>query len=148
MRKITLLVYHCSASKPSSKVTVEDIRAWHKARGFRDIGYHFIVDLDGTIHKGRDIEQAGAHAAGYNEISIGICYIGGLDDKTGKPADTRTFEQILALKNLDQTLKIIYPTIRKSVGHRDLSVDLNGDGVITKNEWLKSCPCWDVKTEL
>lgn len=148
MRALYLNVYHCSASRPGSKTTVDTIRSGHKARGFNDIGYHFIVDLDGTVHKGRDITRAGAHAEGYNSNSIGICYIGGLDDKTGKPADTRTLEQMISLKALDQILKIIYPTITKSVGHRDLSVDLNGDGVISKNEWMKSCPCFDVKTEL
>lgn len=146
MRTINLIVYHCSATRTGQTVTVEDIREWHKARGFKDVGYHFLIDEQGNVLKGRDTSLAGAHAEGYNLTSIGVCYFGGLD-KNGKPTDTRTWDQITAMRTLDQVLRIIYPEIKKSVGHRDLSVDLNGDGVISKNEYMKECPCFDVKTQ-
>ena len=143
MRDINLIVIHCSATREGKDYSVGDIRKWHKKRGFRDIGYHYIICLDGTIKKGRPIDQPGAHAKGYNTNSVGVCYIGGLDSE-GKPKDTRTTAQMHALRNAVSMLKALFnnPGV---VGHRDLSVDLNGDGVISKNEWMKSCPCFDIK---
>jgi N-acetylmuramoyl-L-alanine amidase len=141
-----MIVIHCSATREGKDYDVKTIRGWHVQRGFKDIGYHFLVHLDGTIEKGRPIDQAGAHAKGYNDESIGVCYVGGLD-KDGNPKDTRTLYQRQALLRLVEILEIIYP-IKDVVGHRDLSVDLNGDGVISRNEWIKACPCFNVKTEL
>ena len=146
MRTINLLVIHCTATRQGVDYTVEDIRKWHKQRGFRDIGYHFLIGIDGKIHNGRPIEQSGAHAKGYNTNSVGISYVGGLDSNN-KPSDTRTTAQIYALKSIVDVLSIIYD-VEKVVGHRDLSVDMNGDGVITPSEWMKSCPCFNVETEL
>ena len=146
MRHINLVVIHCSATQEGVDYDVATIRKWHKLRGFKDIGYHFLVHLDGRIEKGRPVEQIGAHAKGYNRDSIGVCYIGGLDHYR-KPKDTRTVAQYHALRRIVETLQIIYHAT-EVVGHRDLSVDLNGDGVISKNEWMKQCPCFDVKTEL
>ena len=108
------------------------------------VGYHILVHPDGRVDKGRPFSMIGAHARGHNRSSIGIAYIGGL--RYGKPADTRTPQQIIALRALDVLLENVFPDSEK-VGHRDLSVDINGDGVITKNEWLKECPCFDVKTQ-
>ena len=141
-----MIVIHCSATREGKDYDVKTIRGWHVQRGFKDIGYHFLVHLDGTIERGRPIDQAGAHAKGYNDESIGVCYVGGLD-KDGNPKDTRTLYQRQALLRLVEILEIIYP-IKDVVGHRDLSVDLNGDGVISRNEWIKACPCFNVKTEL
>jgi hypothetical protein len=146
MRDLKMIVVHCSATREGVDYDVESIRKWHIARGFRDIGYHFVIGLDGRVHKGRPIEQSGAHAKGYNSESIAICYVGGLDTNN-KAKDTRTIAQIHALRNIVDVLQIIYGNMELK-GHRDLSVDLNGDGVITPNEWLKSCPCFDVATEL
>jgi len=87
----------------------------------------------------------GAHAKGHNRNSVGVVYVGGLIE--GKPADTRTVPQIHALRGLVEALKAAF-NIVKVVGHRDLSVDLNGDGVISKQERMKECPCFNVKTEL
>lgn len=138
---------HCLATKEGVDYSAEQVRSWHvNQRGFRDIGYHFLIHLDGTIEKGRPIGQSGAHAKGYNKHSIGVAYVGGLD-KNGKPKDTRTVAQYHALRRCTETLKVIYP-IQHMEGHRDLSVDLNGDGMISENEWMKSCPCFDVATEL
>lgn len=142
MRNIDRIVIHCSATEDGKDVTVKDITGWHKKRGFRTIGYHYVIYLDGSINVGRPIKQLGAHARGYNDNSVGICYIGGL--KNGKPFDTRNYGQITALRNLVTVLRSIYD-IKKINGHRDLSVDLNGDGVITPNEWMKACPSFDMK---
>jgi N-acetyl-anhydromuramyl-L-alanine amidase AmpD len=146
MRNLNLIVIHCSATREGVDYSVDTIRQWHKARGFRDVGYHFVIGIDGTVRKGRPIEQSGAHAKGYNSESVGVCYIGGLGTDN-KPKDTRTNAQIHALRRIVETLKIIYD-IEDVVGHRDLSVDMNGDGVITPNEYMKACPCFDVKSEL
>ena len=95
----------------------------------------------------RPSEKVGAHARGYNAHSLGICYEGGLD-KNGRAADTRTERQKVSLRALVKVLRQLYPTINRVVGHRDLSADRNGDGVITPDEWTKQCPCFDVANEL
>jgi len=124
MRYLDLIVLHCTATKEGIDYDVATVRKWHKKRGFRDIGYHFLIHLDGTIEKGRSIEQSGAHAKGHNMRSIGIVYVGGLDSE-GRPKDTRTVAQVHALRRIVDVFKIIY-NIKEVVGHRDLSVDLNG----------------------
>ena len=95
----------------------------------------------------RPVERAVAHARGYNERSIGIAYEGGLDEQ-GRPADTRTELQKRSLRILVRVLKADFPGITQVVGHRDLSPDLDGDGVVEPDEWTKACPCFDVKKEL
>lgn len=145
MRTINHIVVHCSATKVSQKVTTADIDKWHKARGFRKIGYHYVIYQDGTIHKGREISEIGAHVTGNNSDSIAICYIGGIGSD-GKPSDTRTSDQKASLFFLLQSLKESFPKA-KICGHRDFSPDLNGNGVIEPQEWMKSCPSFDVKTE-
>ena len=118
----------------------------HRQRGFAGIGYHFVIYLDGSIHDGRDISKIGAHTTGHNTGSIGICYVGGLDkrDTNGKMIkDTRTYQQKNALYHLVKRLMEMYP-IKEVKGHRDYSPDTNGDGVISKYEWIKGCPCFEV----
>ena len=131
-RELNKIVIHCSATEQGRHFTVEDIRRWHLARNFRDIGYHYVIYIDGHIERGRPRMDQGAHAKGFNTDSIGICYVGGLINK--KPADTRTVPQIHALRGLVEGLKIAFE-IDEVVGHRDLSHD-------------RSCPCFDVKTQL
>ena len=93
MRKINEIILHCTASKEGQDFKAADIRRWHvQGNGWRDIGYHFVVDLDGTIEKGRPIEMAGAHTIGHNANSIGVVYVGGISSD-GKPKDTRTQKQ-------------------------------------------------------
>lgn len=92
MRKINKIILHCAATPEGKHFTVEDIDSWHKKRGFKCIGYHYVIYLDGTIAQGRTEDQIGAHCTGENKDSIGICYIGGCD-KNGKPKDTRTQAQ-------------------------------------------------------
>lgn len=143
--KVKYIVVHCTATMEGKDFRAADVRKWHKQQGWEDIGYHYVIDLDGLIEEGRNKRYQGAHVAGYNSCSIGVCYVGGLD-KGGLPADTRTPEQKHWLKYLLRSLKTRYPKA-KIVGHRDLSPDRNGDGVVTADEWLKCCPCFDVQAE-
>lgn len=146
MRNINLIVIHCSATPEGKDYHVEDIRKMHKARGWSDVGYHYIIPLDGQIEMGRPREKIGAHAKGFNRNSIGICYIGGVD-KNNVPKDTRTDAQKEALRCIVKDMLEQYPGAEVK-GHRDLSPDLNNDGIIQKWEWVKVCPCFDVATEL
>lgn len=152
MKTIDAIVVHCTATRAGQDVRAADIDKWHKERGFSGIGYHYVVDLDGTVELGRPLPLDGAHCntAGtsgqsYNRHSIGIAYVGGLDKK-GNPADTRTRAQKKALAKLIYRLIEQYPIV-EVIGHRDASPDVNGDGQITPNEWVKRCPCFDVRAE-
>jgi N-acetylmuramoyl-L-alanine amidase len=146
MRKINLIIVHCSATPEGKDYTVEDITRWHKARGFNGIGYHYVVYRDGTIHGGRPVTEIGAHCEGHNANSIGVCYIGGLANDGETPKDTRTTAQKLSLIKLLSQLKKLYPhAVIK--GHRDCSPDLNKDGKIEPSEWVKECPSFDAQTE-
>ena len=133
MKDVLYIVVHCTATRLSQRVTIDDIDRWHKARGFAQIGYHWYIDREGTIHQGRSEKLAGAHVRHYNQHALGICYEGGLDEK-GKPADTRTPEQIAALWFLLEDLRRDYPNA-KIVGHRDFP------------NVAKQCPCFDVQSE-
>lgn len=150
---IDAIVIHCSASRAGQDLRAADIDKMHQERGFAMIGYNFVVDLDGTVEDGRPLSRDGAHCntAGlsgksYNKHSIGICYVGGLDEN-GKPADTRTVAQKAALVDLVYRLLDEYPTIKEVIGHRDASPDKNGNGKIERNEWIKQCPCFSVRDE-
>jgi|TARA_R100000479_G_scaffold68576_1_gene32769 N-acetylmuramoyl-L-alanine amidase len=136
MRKIDKLIIHCTATPEGREVSVETIRKWHLGRGWRDIGYHFVIGLDGEVHEGRPIEQTGAHTKGQNYDSIGIAYVGGVEAKKvngeWKAKDTRTDKQKEALEDLLCYLKIKYAAA-KVYGHRDFST--------------KACPSFDAKTE-
>ena len=120
MRPIDTIIVHCSATPEGRDVSVSEIRKWHKARGWSDIGYHFVITLDGTMNVGRPIEKIGAHAKGYNRKSIGICYIGGTDSE-GNPKDTLTETQEAAMQALILELKKSYPSIKKLIGHNEVS---------------------------
>ena len=146
MRKIDLIVIHCSATRADRSLTLDDLEMQHRRRGFNGTGYHYYIRKDGTVHLTRPIERIGAHVKGFNSNSVGICYEGGLDAH-GCPADTRTPEQRAALKLLVHQLLETFPGSRVC-GHRDLSPDRNGNGEIEPEEWIKACPCFEVKAEL
>lgn len=131
MREINKIIVHCSATKPDQDFGVEDIRKWHKNQGWSDVGYHYIVRLDGSIEKGRPLEKIGAHVKGHNADSIGICYIGGID-KNGKPADTRTEAQKKTLDMLLTDLSIHF--LAPVSGHNDYTN-------------TKACPSFKAKDE-
>ena len=147
MRPLHTIAVHCTATPEGNEYTVDTIRGWHRQLGWSDIGYHYIVHLDGKIDAGRPLDEIGAHVAGHNTGSIGISYIGGCstDGKTAK--DTRTAAQKAALRKLIGDLVRQYPTIRAVKGHRDFSPDKDGDGKITRREWNKECPCFDAIPE-
>ena len=130
MREINTLVVHCSATKASMDIGVDEITEWHRNRGFFTIGYHFVIRRDGTIENGRMIDEPGAHAKGHNKNSFGICMVGGLDKK-GKPENNYTAEQWSALTKLIRELYDHYP-VKTIVGHKDLP------------KVNKACPCFDV----
>ncbi len=145
MRFLDMIVIHCSATRCNKRFTPEQLEAAHVARGFNGCGYHYYVTRDGMVHRMRPLQLVGAHVKNYNAHSIGVCYEGGLDEN-GRPKDTRTPEQKAFLYLLVEQLKKRFH-IQKVVGHRDLSPDVNGDGKVTPDEWLKECPCFDVKSE-
>lgn len=144
-RKITLLVVHCTASRCNSTLTPDALDRLHRQRGFNGCGYHYYVSTDGTITEMRPADVVGAHTLGYNLNSLGIAYEGGLLPD-GTPADTRTPAQKIALRFLLTVLRSLYPAAR-ICGHRDLSPDKNGDGIIEPGEWIKVCPCFDASQE-
>ena len=145
-RSITEIIVHCTATQEGLDYTVDDIRRWHRGRGFTDVGYHYIVYRSGSVVNGRDVDTTGAHCTGHNTHSIGVCYVGGLD-RDGKTAkDTRTLAQKAALLSLLTDLRRLYPSSR-IIGHRDTSPDKNGNGTVEPFEWIKACPCFDVKKE-
>lgn len=151
-RTINEIIVHCSGTPEGKDMTVEQITASHKKRGFTTIGYHYVVYRDGSIHNGRNVNVSGAHCTGHNTHSIGVCYIGGLENIPGVAydklpiKDTRTAKQKAALLKLLKDLKALYPKA-KIIGHRDTSPDKNGNGIIEPFEWIKGCPCFDAKTE-
>lgn len=133
MRTINDIIIHCTATPEGRDVTAAEVRAWHKARGFDDIGYHYLVRLDGTVETGRPLEKAGAHCRGHNAHSIGIAYAGGCRRDGRTPADTRTAAQRTALKKLVLRLLRQYP----------------GAGVHGHNDYAdKACPSFNVKNAL
>lgn len=132
MRTITLIIVHCSANRAGSALRMADIDSYHRSLGWIGCGYHYVIPTDGTIEPGRPEEMVGAHCKNHNRHSIGVCYIGGLS-KDGKPADTRTDAQCIALRNLLEQLHRRYPDAL-IVGHRDLDPQ-------------KACPCFDVANE-
>lgn len=131
-RNIKEIIIHCSDTPEGKDYTVADIRAWHLARNFSDVGYHYIIYRDGSIHLGRDINISGAHCKNHNSISIGICYIGGRAAVGIKPKDTRTVAQKKALLQLLKELKKMYPNATIH-GHKEFAA--------------KACPCFEVKDE-
>lgn len=133
MRAIDTIVVHCTATPKGHDVTAADVDRWHKERGFNGIGYHYLVRLDGRIERGRPESEPGAHVAGHNSNSIGVCYAGGCDAGMN-PMDTRTEAQKASLKKLLVELKSRYPQAA-ILGHRDFP------GV------AKACPSFDAKNE-
>lgn len=131
-KTIKYLMLHCSATPRDRNITAENIRSWHKLRGFNDIGYHYVVRLDGTIEEGRNIGIPGAHCLGKNKCSISICYVGGVEKDGCTPADTRTEAQKEALKQLLANLIKIFPEA-EICGHREFA--------------NKACPSFDARAE-
>ena len=127
-----LIVVHCSATPPYRDINAAEIARWHRARGWSDIGYHFVIRRDGTIEPGREATRQGAHARGVNNRSVGLCLVGGLDE-AGEPADHFTAGQWVSLERLVGALKLIWPDAQV-IGHNEVSA--------------KACPSFDVQAWL
>ena len=125
------IMIHCTATPVERVLTVADIDRYHREKGYKSIGYHFVIHQDGRIEEGRSLAQPGAHCYGWNSSAIGIAYIGGLD-AAGKPADTRTAQQKAAIRGLIGRLCTLLE-IRRILGHNEVSD--------------KPCPCFDVRSE-
>ena len=132
MRDINKIIIHCSATREGQKFSVDTIRSWHTGKGWSDIGYHYLVHLDGSISYGRDVSKRGAHTKGFNTGSIGICYVGGVETDGKTPKDTRTPEQKESLLDLIKILKKLNSNAVVH-GHRDFAA--------------KACPSYDATTE-
>lgn len=132
MRNISLIIIHCSAVRPGQKSSAAQIDIWHRRLGWKGIGYHYVVRRNGDIETGRPEQVAGAHCAGHNRHSIGVCYEGGLDTN-GRPCDTRTEAQRTSLLRLLKALRWRYPHAL-ILGHHQLCR-------------AKACPCFDAARE-
>lgn len=131
-RRITEIIVHCTATPEYRDYTVSDIRQWHKRQGWSDIGYHYVVYRDGSVHEGRDVDISGAHCTGHNANSIGVVYVGGVAPDGKTPKDTRTDRQKAALLSLLLDLRRMYPGAEIH-GHRDFA--------------NKACPSFDATKE-
>ena len=130
-RQISEIIIHCTATPRGRDLDVADITRYHRQRGFETIGYHYLINFDGTVEQGRDCSFVGAHCLGHNDRSIGVAYVGGLDS-AGRPEDTRTPAQRRSLAGLVARLRSRY----------------NGSSVHGHNEFAaKACPCFDVSKE-
>lgn len=132
MRTINEIIIHCTDTEAGKDYSVTEIDKWHRQRGFAEIGYHYVIHPNGMIDVGRVAARIGAHCKGHNSNTIGVAYIGGRKD--GKPENTMTLMQIVAMANLLKTLCLMYPSIKTISGHNQYS--------------NKACPCFDVKNFL
>lgn len=131
MREINWLVIHTSATRPSMDIGAKDIRRWHKAKGWSDIGYHYVIRRDGRVEKGRPDARVGAHVRGYNRDSLGVCLVGGVNENL-VPENNYTEAQWEALEALLRKLSKKYPNAFVR-GHRDFP------------RVAKACPCFDAE---
>ena len=133
MRKINKIILHCTATPEGREHDVADIRRWHLKRGFNDIGYHYLIHIDGTVEEGRPLNKQGAHCSGQNRGSIGICYGGGMSKAMKKAKDTRTQAQ------KDSLIKLMHELIYKY--NKDMTIHGH-------NEYAnKACPSFNVQEE-
>lgn len=133
MRTINKIIIHCSATPEGRPNTVDDIRHWHvEGNGWSDIGYHYVIHLDGSVHIGRPEMTRGAHTSHHNHDSIGVCYVGGMTADMKHPKDTRTPAQKQSLAALVHELLERYPEATVH-GHNEFAP--------------KACPSFDVQAE-
>ena len=129
MRRITKVIIHCAATKPSMDIGASEIKKWHLDRGWKDIGYHYVIRRNGDIENGIAVSLAGSHTKGHNANSIGICLVGGINDK-GEPESNFTKAQWATLERLVRVLKVDFPHATVH-GHREFAA--------------KACPSFDVQ---
>lgn len=143
MRKIERIFIHCTAS--SQKWGVKELMQEFRNKGWKNPGYHIAVTADGVEHQLLSIDKVSNGVKGYNSTSINVAYVGGIDAK-GKGVDNRTEEQKEALRSIVTRLKKKFPNA-VVLGHRDISPDLNGNGIVDSWERIKECPCFNAKEE-
>lgn len=129
MRKIDTIIIHCAATKPSMDIGAKEIDNWHRAKGYFGIGYHYVIRRNGEVELGRPLDKAGAHAKGHNETSIGVCLVGGIDDR-GNPENNFTPEQWAELAKLVTDLQGRFGAL-KVIGHNEVAA--------------KACPSFNVQ---
>lgn len=129
MRELKKIILHCTATRAGQQVHVSQIDKWHRDRGFSEIGYHYVIYADGTIATGRDIRKKGAHVKGHNHDSVGVAYVGGLDNNL-VPQDTMTMQQELAFLHLVNSLRVVFGDLSVH-GHNEFS--------------NKACPSFEVQ---
>ena len=142
MRAIKYIVVHCTGG--TQDVSVTALKAHWKRIGWKNVGYHYFIDKFGTEHQLAGIPQVTNGVRGHNHHSIHVAYAGGVEK--GKAVDNRNARQKAALIARLTSLKGMFPHA-EIVGHRDLSPDLDKDGIVERHEWVKQCPCFDAKTE-
>jgi N-acetylmuramoyl-L-alanine amidase len=135
MRKIDKIIVHCSATKPAMDIGVTEITKWHtepppKGNGWKFVGYHYIIRRNGQIETGRNKDVAGSHTKGHNASSIGICLVGGINNK-GEPESNFTKSQWATLERLVRILKVDFPHATVH-GHNEFAPH-------------KACPSFDVQ---
>lgn len=145
MRNIKHIVIHCTATSQDTKVTSIE-RFWREKLHWKSPGYHYVIQANGVVHTLLTEDKVSNGVRGHNAHSIHISYIGGIDEH-GNAKDTRTLAQRNAMLELVRQLKRRYPEA-DVLGHRDLSPDENGDGIIQPREWVKECPSFDVRAWL
>lgn len=120
MRELNRIILHCTATPSWREVSVDEIRRWHvEGNGWSDIGYHYVILLDGTVARGRPLDVAGAHVKGHNKDSIGVVYVGGTD-VTGQPQDTLNSNQLFGLYKVVTSLRNLFGPLTLH-GHNEFS---------------------------
>lgn len=145
-RKLTnFIVVHCAATGPHQDVGVTEIRQWHLARGFSDIGYHYVIRRNGVRELGRPTWAVGAQVEGYNYESVGVCLVGGVDEH-GQPANNFTPEQMTTLEATIRGLLVEYPGC-VIMGHHDMPAAPDATVTQILDHHLhcveKACPSFD-----
>jgi len=126
VRQINGIIIHCAATHPdwregqSTAAKVAEVRRWHvDQNGWSDLGYHFMIDRDGTVADGRPVHRSGAHVLGHNADTIGVCLFGGHGSAvTDAFEDHFTPAQDVALQELIDTLVGQYGDLHIS-GHNE-----------------------------
>lgn len=115
------IVEHYSWTVPGDGTDMARIAKWHEARNFNGPGYHILVHEDGTREFGRPLWARGAHVGGHNDRTIGVCWLGGRKRGSEDGHDTRTDAQKRELEAIYSELRAQFPSIKRIVGHRDLT---------------------------
>lgn len=143
MRSIKRIFVHCTAGSQRQKIA--DLQAEFKRKGWKHPGYHYVIQADGAITQLVGEQFVSNGVKGYNSTAVNVAYMGGIDAQ-GKAVDNRTPEQKASLVKLLKELKGRYPKA-EILGHRDISPDTNGNGIVDSWERIKECPCFDAKVE-